>query len=214
MAAEGSSGSRYLKLSLEVTRHLGVAYLPLGLPAAPTSDMRVNSIAFSDDGKSLYAATNDGALSVIDVGSGVRTAEFFAREAGCRLVTPTHHSLGVLHAAAIGGAVTYHNLHENKIVRVFRGHDAKVTSISMNPVSDHFLTVGLDGVFNIWDLRVTTPLGRGETGVVEAKQEAKQEAKREPATWHLLQATTPPKRPHFTLSKLNQKLYVHVPFCF
>ena len=121
----------------------------------------MNSVAISDDGKSVYTASNGGVLSVVDVASGVRTAEFFSRYTGCRLVTSTHHGHGVLHAAAMGGAITYHYLHENKVVRVFRGHDARVASISMSLVSDHFLTVGLDGIFNIWDLRVVTPLGRG-----------------------------------------------------
>lgn len=149
---------------MEVTRHLGLAYLPFGTPAAPSAevgDCRLNSVSFSDDGKYLYTASNDGVLSLVDVATGTRTAEFFSREVGCRLVTATHHSLGVLHAAATGGAITYHNLHENKAVRVFEGHSARVTSISMNPVSDHFLSVGLDGVFNVWDLRMAAPIGRG-----------------------------------------------------
>jgi COMPASS component SWD2 len=157
-------GIRSLRFSMEVTRHLGLAYLPFGTPAAPTAeggDCRINSVAFSDDGKYIYTASNDGVLGLVDVATGTRTAEFFSREVGCRLVTATHHSLGVLHAAATGGAITYHNLHENKAVRVFEGHSARVTSISMNPVSDHFLSVGLDGVFNVWDLRMAAPIGRG-----------------------------------------------------
>ncbi len=162
----GDAAPRPLKLTLDVTRHLCVAALPLGAgaPAGGEADVdaRVNSVAFSDDGLVAYAASNDGVLSVIDVRSGARTAEVHVRDAGCRLVTATHHAAGVLHAAATGGAITYHNLHENRVVRVFRGHEARVTSLSMNPVTDHFLSVGLDGNFFIWDLRASAPVGKGE----------------------------------------------------
>lgn len=152
---------RALRLTLDVTRHLGVTAVPLAPPAPDASDARVNSLAFSDDGSTLYAATNDGALTVVDVATGAKTGEFFVRDNGCRLVTATHHPAAVLHAAAAGGDVSYHNLHENKITRVFRRHTARVTSISMNPVTDHFLTVSHDGTFCVWDLRSSAPVGVG-----------------------------------------------------
>jgi COMPASS component SWD2 len=49
---------------------------------------------------------------------------------------------------------------DNKYLRFFRGHSAKVVSISMNPVNDNFLSASSDGVVHHWDLSSTKPLGR------------------------------------------------------
>jgi WD40 repeat protein len=90
----------------------------------------------------------------------------------CRLITETHHESCVLHAAAspVGhpSSVAYHNLHENKVVRYFRGHTNKVTSISLAPDADTVLTTGLDGKFLVWDLRSPVPCAAGEFAPAES----------------------------------------------
>lgn len=57
--------------------------------------------------------------------------------------------------------MAYHNLHENKIVRYFKAHTNQVTSISMSPEADLFITTGLDHQFCIWDLRMPNAAATG-----------------------------------------------------
>jgi WD40 repeat protein len=49
--------------------------------------------------------------------------------------------------------VTYHSLHENKIIRYFRGHGDYVTALCTNPHNDTFITSSKDGTFRVWDMR-------------------------------------------------------------
>ena len=155
-----------------------------GQVSSPLCDDRVNSLAYSECGTYLYTATNDGVLALFEAHSGQRVSEYHLKDFGCRLVTATHHPMGVLHAscpprrsgsgggAGSGGGtpritpldlgqVTYHNLHENRVVRYFRGHTDRVTSISMNPVNDLVLTTSLDNTFRLWDLRTAKELAVG-----------------------------------------------------
>ena len=50
-------------------------------------------------------------------------------------------------------AINYLSLHDNKILRQFRGHSGEVTSISMSPVDDSFLTSSKDRSIRLWDLK-------------------------------------------------------------
>lgn len=153
-----------------------VSVLHVSLADAPDGvDGRVNSVSYSKCGGYFYTTTNDGVLGLYDAGTGSRLSEFHVKDTGCRLVTATHHPMGVLHASGLPplkrdappdsgldvGQVVYHNLHENKIMRVFRGHKDRVTSISMNPANDLFLTTSLDGTFRVWDLRTSSPVAVG-----------------------------------------------------
>jgi COMPASS component SWD2 len=47
-------------------------------------------------------------------------------------------------------AIHYWSLHDNKILRKFRGHTDQVTSISMSPENDNFMTSSLDGTVRLW----------------------------------------------------------------
>ena len=147
-------------------------------------DLRCNGMNFSENGRFLYSSHNDGVLRLFSgdaappsssssssssssVGTTPTTTggnstgdhEFHCKTEGCRLVTPTHHELAVLHAAATPArkapcAISYHNLHENKVVRQFKAHEGRVTSISMSPNADVFLSCGLDAKYYLWDIRM------------------------------------------------------------
>lgn len=149
-------------------------------------DLRCNGLNFSENGRFLYSSHNDGVLRLFS-GDAVAVAasagssslssqsgggttsgehEFHCKTDGCRLVTPTHHELAVLHAAATPArkspcAISYHNLHENKVIRQFKAHDGRVTSISMSPNADVFLSCGLDAKYFLWDIRMPQPAAMG-----------------------------------------------------
>lgn len=73
-----------------------------------------------------------------------------------------HHNLSILYTGAskdktqnIGqrNAINYLSLHDNKILRQFRGHSGEVINISMSPVNDHFLSSSKDRTVRLWDLQ-------------------------------------------------------------
>lgn len=75
-----------------------------------------------------------------------------------RLLEYSHHEQNVLFAGkgsptqpvGLRNAVHYWSLYDNKILRKFRGHTDKVTSISMCPADDTFLTSSLDRTVRLW----------------------------------------------------------------
>lgn len=50
-------------------------------------------------------------------------------------------------------AISYWSLHDNKILRQFRGHNELVTSIHMCPADDTFLTCSRDRSVKLWNLQ-------------------------------------------------------------
>lgn len=50
-------------------------------------------------------------------------------------------------------ALRYHDLHSNRYIRYFRGHQGKVTTLCMSPKSDSFLSAAEDKQVRLWDLR-------------------------------------------------------------
>ena len=122
-----------------------------------------NGLSYSPSGSYLVSSHSDGTLRLA---SGDPSAPLFGFQGGfnvkygCRGVTHTHANSCVLHASTTTspsdgqmGAVAYHSLHDNKIIRFFRGHTQPVASISMHPTKDEFLTASRDGTFKLWDLR-------------------------------------------------------------
>lgn len=47
-------------------------------------------------------------------------------------------------------AISYWSIHDNKILRKFRGHSDQVTHLSMSPADDTFLSSSLDGSVRLW----------------------------------------------------------------
>ena len=72
-----------------------------------------------------------------------------------------HHEQAVLFAgkgstsqpSGQRNAVNYWSLHDNKIIRKFRGHTDKVSSISMCPADDTFLSASNDGAVRLWNIQ-------------------------------------------------------------
>lgn len=56
-------------------------------------------------------------------------------------------------------------MHDNKVLRFFKSHEARVSSVCMSPVSDNFLSIDVVGSLNIWDLRASAPKPVGGTSL-------------------------------------------------
>lgn len=174
-----------LQLSTPLLQQMGISCVippPGGLAASRDTDHRCNAMTFSENGNWLVSTHNDGTLVIINGETGGKESEYHVKDTGCALVTATHHEMGVVHAASRatpdprtgeeGVSIAYHNLHENKIVRVFSGHTRRVTSLSMNPQADLFLSCSMDGTFKIWDLRAPAAIAIGTLPIPNPEQPA------------------------------------------
>ena len=45
------------------------------------------------------------------------------------------------------------SIHDNKFLKYFSGHTAKVVSLSLSPVDDTIISSSLDKTVRMWDLR-------------------------------------------------------------
>ena len=56
-------------------------------------------------------------------------------------------------------AIRYLSSHDNSYIRYFRGHTGPVTSLTLSPSDDTFLSSSLDGTVRLWDLRSANAQG-------------------------------------------------------
>mmetsp|Transcript_14391 Transcript_14391/g.21107 ORF Transcript_14391/g.21107 Transcript_14391/m.21107 type:complete len:334 (-) Transcript_14391:653-1654(-) len=123
----------------------------------------ITSMSFHGDGQHLFVASEeDHRLRMIDcVSTGdLKLPPIRCEREGVRLVQATHHNLCVLttgkgspgQAPGQRHAISYLSLHDNKILRRFRGHSDEPTKISMNPKDDTFLTSSRDRTVRLWTL--------------------------------------------------------------
>mmetsp|Transcript_17134 Transcript_17134/g.32419 ORF Transcript_17134/g.32419 Transcript_17134/m.32419 type:complete len:359 (-) Transcript_17134:57-1133(-) len=122
------------------------------------------SMSYHEDGEHLFVTSEaDCRLLMIDCNRGVseKPAIKFEKD-GVRIVQSTHHNQSLLYtgsgrernqSSGEKHAINYHSIHDNKILRQFRGHSETINNISMCPVDDTFLTSSADRTVRLWDLR-------------------------------------------------------------
>lgn len=64
--------------------------------------------------------------------------------------------------ASNSGPIRHLSLHDNRILRVYRGHTDGVTCIEMHPLDDGFISGSVDGSVRLWDLRDSSPMCHGK----------------------------------------------------
>ncbi|DBA03287.1 TPA: hypothetical protein N0F65_011646 [Lagenidium giganteum] len=119
-------------------------------------DVQVSSIAFHEKGEVCVTSRNDGVLSVINCLSGMITKTIFTKRYGVDLVKFTHHPDCIIFSSlndANDHRIRYHSLYDNKFLRYYSGHTAKVMSLMMHPTDDRFMSAALDGTIRLWDVR-------------------------------------------------------------
>jgi len=119
---------------------------------------------YHEKGRRLYFALEaEARLQIIDClnGKAEHAAPLKCEREQIYLVEPTHHEQCVLIAGKgsitqpIGQrhAVSYWSLHENKLLRKFRGHGDAVTGLSMCPADDTFLSSSKDRTVRLWNVQ-------------------------------------------------------------
>ncbi|KAK4535092.1 hypothetical protein CDCA_CDCA03G1117 [Cyanidium caldarium] len=140
---------------------------------------QINSLDFSSDGERLVCAGDDGLVSVYSAAEGTLLKTIPVKRYGCGVIRFSNHKSAVLCAskpvvdavvaaaghgggrdAALYGApvswddnIRYLSLSENKYIRYFRGHRARVVSLAVTPNDDSFMSAALDGTMRLWDIR-------------------------------------------------------------
>lgn len=65
----------------------------------------------------------------------------------------SHHAQSIIYASTkVDDTIRYLSTHDNSYIRYFKGHTDTVTSISLCPSSDTFLTCSRDNTVRLWNL--------------------------------------------------------------
>ena len=121
-----------------------------------TRDRRINSLEFSYDGLRLITSGEDDQMVIYDCEKGTEKQVIRSGKYGCDLVHFTHATNTIVYASNKEGkdhAIRYMSLHDNKYLKYFSGHTAKVVSLSVSPVDDTMISGSLDKTVRLWDLR-------------------------------------------------------------
>mmetsp|Transcript_20764 Transcript_20764/g.31950 ORF Transcript_20764/g.31950 Transcript_20764/m.31950 type:complete len:343 (-) Transcript_20764:38-1066(-) len=132
---------------------------------------RATCMSFHESGEQLFVAYGDSRLRVVDTlkGTSDQPAYKFERE-GVNIVEATHHNQSILisgrgtpdQTAEQRCAVSYLSLYDNKILRKFRGHVGELSSLSMSPSDDFFLSSSTDRTVRLWNMQKAGCLSKME----------------------------------------------------
>ena len=106
----------------------------------------------------VLVSSPDDSLLLLSADSGSVSGALQCKGWQCSVVRFTHHHKGVIVASA-SSALRYLSLHDSRVLRSFAGHTAAVSSLSLSPVDDGFLSAAADATVRLWDLR--SPACRG-----------------------------------------------------
>ncbi|KAK9813206.1 hypothetical protein WJX72_010567 [[Myrmecia] bisecta] len=144
-----------MQLNDEVVRSFGMGRV------FKEKQARVNSLDFHRTEDLLVTAGDDDSIHVYNTSTGQAQRNLFSKKYGVSNICFTHHPQAVIHASNKGSehAVRYLSLHDNRYLRYFRGHTARVTMLCMSPKTDLFMSASLDRTVRVWDLRTTQSQG-------------------------------------------------------
>lgn len=106
---------------------------------------------FSDDGQILYVA-DAMTLNVYLTGNAQSYRKLFLKIHEIEQVSHTHNNSAVLVATKKNHLILYWSIHENRVIKMFKGHTDSITSLLLNPKDDYFLTTSSDNTMRIWNL--------------------------------------------------------------
>jgi len=132
---------------------------------------------FTYDGQHLVTCGEDNSVFVYSTDKVQRTRHLRCEKYGVDLLKFLHNDKDAGIAASRNEAehiVKYWDFHENRYVRIFKGHTRKITSLCPHPYEDIFLSGAEDQTCLLWDLRQEKPTakinGHGRTAASFDKQ--------------------------------------------
>ncbi|KAI9759002.1 MAG: Mitochondrial oxaloacetate carrier protein [Chaenotheca gracillima] len=136
-------------------------YRPTKLFRPPKAETSITSLDFDDQGELLLAACDDESLQIYSCREGKQTKTLFSKKYGAHLARFTHNSQSVIYASTkVDDTIRYLSTHDNQFLRYFPGHTRTVTSLSVSPGADTFLSCSLDNTAILWSLNTPSPTGK------------------------------------------------------
>ncbi|KAF2666974.1 WD repeat-containing protein 82 [Microthyrium microscopicum] len=118
------------------------------------SRTHVTSLDFDDTGELAILSRSDDTIQIYNIKEGKHAKELKSQKYGVDLVRFSHHSQSIIHASTkIDDTIRYLSTHDNSYMRYFRGHEGRVTSLSMCPSKDEFLSCSEDGTMRLWSIQ-------------------------------------------------------------
>lgn len=125
------------------------------------SNSAYTSIDFDGTGEFLLLARTDDTIQLFNIKAGQHAKELKSQKYGSALARFTHHATSIIYASTkVDDGIRYLSMHDNSFIRYFRGHTDRVTSLSISPSNDNFLSSSLDNTVRLWDARSSTPQGQ------------------------------------------------------
>ncbi|XP_032405868.1 twinfilin-2b isoform X4 [Xiphophorus hellerii] len=129
---------------------------------------KVNCVDYSSNGEHAVSSSDDDSIVLYDIQEGKPFSTLYSKKYGVDLIRFTQRDVQtvVFSSNKLDDTIRYLSLTDNKFIRYFPGHTARVTALSMSPVDDTFISSSLDKTIRIWDLRspncqgLTDPLGK------------------------------------------------------
>lgn len=113
------------------------------------------------EGHFVAVSTSEGVIHLIDALNGEEKKKVNCKSSGVGHLKYTHHEMCLLVSSEQRSTdVRYLSLYDNKYIRSFQGHQGYISSISMCPTDDHFLTASLDKTVVKWDLSSPNEVAR------------------------------------------------------
>jgi COMPASS component SWD2 len=119
------------------------------------------SIDFDDGGEFLLLSRSDDTIQLYNTKAGAHAKELKSQKYGSAFARFTHHSTSIIYASTkIDDGIRYLSMHDNNFIRYFRGHSGRVTSLSLNPGNDTFMSTSMDNTVKLWDIRSSSAQGQ------------------------------------------------------
>ncbi|KAK3374946.1 WD40-repeat-containing domain protein [Podospora didyma] len=118
----------------------------------PKPKPHILSIDFDDPGELCMTSENDDTIQIYNVKEGRHDKSLMSKKYGVKLAKFTHTSSSIIYASTKqNDAIRYLATHDNSFIRYFDGHEASVTSLSLHPGSDNFISCSLDNTVRMWN---------------------------------------------------------------
>ncbi|KAI9352491.1 WD40-repeat-containing domain protein [Zopfochytrium polystomum] len=120
----------------------------------------ITSMDYDASGELLLTVSDDDSMRMYDCLTGTLKKTSYSKKYGCAHGRFTHKNTTIIYASTKeDNAIRYLSFHDNKFIRYFKGHSARVTALELSPLEDLFLSASKDGTVKLWDLRSPSCVG-------------------------------------------------------
>uniref|UniRef100_A0A914YSB5 Uncharacterized protein n=1 Tax=Panagrolaimus superbus TaxID=310955 RepID=A0A914YSB5_9BILA len=127
------------------------------------------SMDFSADGKKLVTTAENNYISVYDVLEGDLNKIINSKVYGAgHVLFGAHPETIVVSSTLKNHTVRYMSLYDNKCIRVFTGHNERITNMTLSPIRDVLITCSDDKTVRMWDIRQNECTHKMECGTFGA----------------------------------------------